>query len=395
MMRLLSVLTVVPLAFGLLACGGDLNDNTIDEAQLARFRAAIPSSDRLEASTPAGVGRAAGDAIFPNHAREGVQNINGAVTGLIQHMQALVTFPPSIYNSETNEYVWGPWDKDNGAGDGQVLAYIRENDAATDADFQYSYALVRLVNGDMATAQPVIWGGANPDPSNEDRGNGATLWDFEANRAFETANGFDHAAHGPRGRFVALYGHEDIAATQTKAGGEFYFNIAVFRDFIAEDAAADTPSSDLDYLFGHFIGTDGNAISFIDWQQTGDMCDAATSQVPAACFDSQTDTTDADEVAGLRMAFLNGGAGRAEVVVSGGDLSGDVTATECWSNQIESQYVTVAGPGLEITHGVAGDCGPIFLHSLDELEIPSLGDVPAKALADMSELAENGMPSDG
>src|SRR5690606_5509963 len=84
-------------------------------------------------------------------------------------------------------------------------AYIR--DAGEGADFRYHYALLRGVSNDVSTLAPVIWGGANPDATDPDRGSGITLWDFEANYAWEEANN-PNFGNEPldRGRFVTLYG---------------------------------------------------------------------------------------------------------------------------------------------------------------------------------------------
>ncbi len=387
-----SVYGSLALALTFAACGGGASGDSLDQERLAKFRSAIPSEGRLEAAAPAGVGRAAGDAIFPEHARNGVRAINGAAVGVVELMRTITSFPPSLYNSETNEYLWGPWDKDDGQGDGQVAAYIRENDPDTNPDFQYDYALIRMVGSDVATGTVVIAGGASPDENaGEDMGTGVTLWDFEANRQFEIDNGFSDGAGQNRGRFVAYYGRMDTT-TEEGAAGTLAFNVAVFRNFIDENAEADATPADLDYFFGEFTGTDGNVITFLDWKQTSDLCDAAALDGTHECFDDKV-AVDAAENMRIRLAFLNAGAGRAEVNVTGGDLGeNSVTATECWSKEVEATYLTISAPGPEtLTFGSESQCGLIFTQSLDELDIPSIDDLPADDLAKMIKVAEDGL----
>ncbi|MEY4547629.1 MAG: hypothetical protein RL685_3824 [Pseudomonadota bacterium] len=75
------------------------------------------------------------------------------------------------------------------------------------------------------------------------RGVGVTLWDLEANHEFDEAHDPAGSVGRGRGRFVTLFGH------QTAEGGDAAFNIAVFRDFVAErevGASADPEAIDVD-----------------------------------------------------------------------------------------------------------------------------------------------------
>src|SRR5690606_14309540 len=131
-------------------------------------------------------------------------------------------------------FVWGPYPDEIGYS----AAYIRDTEA-TGEDLRYHFAFVRGASNDLATLTPVIWGGATPDPDNDDHGVGVTMWDFTANRAFaeEHDPSFDPADHDS-GRFVALYG---AGPDQDDPASELSFVVAVFRDFVPKDEQDQAP----------------------------------------------------------------------------------------------------------------------------------------------------------
>lgn len=363
------------LALGLAACGGESED----AGRLAAYRAAIPSESRLSAAEPDdGSTRALNDrAEYPGHARGLILGVNGSVRGIVRLMKAITDLPPSFFNSETKEYVWGPWDNEDEGG-GKVAAYIKEE--AEGADFKYSYALLRGVGNDLATFVPVIWGGATPDPDDEDRGVGVTMWDFEANHTFAEAhdplyseNAFD------RGRFVVLYGAERAEDDN----GEFAYVVAVFRNFIAKDSPNDLPG-DLDYFYGKYMADNGTNIDFVD---------------VAAQTDISNPLDGTAEDLHLRLAFLDMSTGRAEASASGGAIDAGVTysATECWGPTVRRTFfegvVTDAANQSSIvaSEGTEAACGDVFQNSLDELGIPSLDDVDPALLTAMGDVAETGI----
>lgn len=192
------------LAVAMIGCGGAEDDGQIDQALLAQYRAALPQENQVMAKSPepSMASKLGEPAIYPVGSKDIVVGINGAVGGIVEIMRAIVEQEPSIYSSETKEFFWGPYPNNDGFG--FVAAYIRE--APAGSDFKYHYALLRGADKDIAKLSPVIWGGATPDPNNKDYGVGVTLWDFEANRAFEEANNPDVAnVKLDQGRFVAVY----------------------------------------------------------------------------------------------------------------------------------------------------------------------------------------------
>jgi hypothetical protein len=350
-----------------------------DMALLDEYRAALPADESVTAAVP---GQATsdnaltmlGDAELAKLAIKSAVDINLPARLMVRILRAVTQLPPSLYDSKKKEFVWGPWDNEDGYG--QVLVYIKEN-PKTD-DFKYSYAFIRMVDSDTATMAPVIWGGGTPGPKKE-RGVGVTLWDFEANTAFDTEHDpdFDPDAARDAGRFAMVYGKG------VETDGEFAFNVAVFRNFIGKDAEPGAMPADLDYFFGHFEGNDGNVFDFVDWSLTGNLCDAE----PASCFAQPG--AGQDEVLGLRAAFFNRGQGRAEAVVAGGDLSSSVSTVECWDADIDRTGITVSDDVAMLVQ--EGECAAPFTDTLDALGVPSLADVDAEMLAKMDCVATNGL----
>lgn len=252
-----------------------------------------------------------------------------------------------------------------------------------DADFAYGYALVRLDGEDVSTGAPVIWGGATPlskaDDESDRSGTGVTLWDFEANRRFETDYDpdFDADAAADRGRFVMLFGRND------EDGARFKFNVAVFRDFVSKDG--DRPDAiDADYFYGHFKGENGNLVDFVDWSMQADLCDEGTD----TCFDKKSDASNAAEQLDFRAAFLNRSIGRAEATVSAGDLTQTVNVTECWDEDIDRAYIGLVVDGATIAE--EGACEEPFEQTIEALGVPTLDDIDPALLERMSCVAASG-----
>lgn len=349
----------------------------IDQALLAEYRKALPSMGLLEAKAPdssvASILATGDPAIYPTGSYEIATGINGAVTGIIEVLDKVTGIDPTIYNSETREFFWGPFENEDGIG--YVAAYIREGREG--ADFQFEYALLRGIDRDIANLTPVIWGGATPDPENEDHGAGVTLWDFEANRAFEEEHNPDFASLTlDRGRFVALYA-ADVDENDPEAEGTYV--LASFRNFVSVDNP-DAEPANLDYFYGRY--ENGITVDFLDWEANIDVSDPQDSVA---------------ENVGVRMAFLNEGTGRAEADAVGGSLEDgqQLFAVECWNAAIEQSYLSfdIQQDGQSVATGSEGneaDCG-LFTATLDELGVPSLDDVDPGLRAILDEVARNGV----
>lgn len=393
--RICSLLTTLTLTAHLGACGDASNepsdDNTSDgdgvEATesaeydlslLEEYKQALPSEEQLTAEAPgpeptSNALTLIGDAELGGMAAKSARDINSLARGIVWLMRTVTALPPTLYDSEKQEFIWGPWDNDEGHG--QVLVFITKNDP--DDDFEYGYALVRLDDRDLEKAQAVVWGGATPDPDDERHGAGITLWDFEANHEFEKAYDPDYDPDAARdeGRFAMVYGRDD------GDDGEYAFNVAVFRDFVSK-GDEDAEPVDLDYYFGHLQGDDGNVIDFLDWSLSGDMCGAD----PESCFEEPSGVS---ETLGLRAAFINRGMGRAEAVISGGDLEDMIEVSECWDDAVDRTYFGVSQNGEMLAE--EGLCLPPFASTLEQLGVPTLADVDPEGLAAMDCVASNGL----
>jgi hypothetical protein len=387
-MRYMALILVVPMA--LAACGKD-DTSPYDKTLLAKYRGAIPSESQLAAKKPQGTPtNDVGDtATYPKEAGPTAIQINLAAVGIIHLMRAITDLEPTIYNSATQEFLWGPWENNDDFG--TVAAYIKEIPANDPSGFKFAYALLRGVNNDINTMKPVIWGAATPDPNDEANGVGITLWDFEANFDFAKSNDPDFATKPfDRGRFVAIYAAGD---DPQKPGARMSWDVSVFRNFLPKDKPQDPPA-DFDYLYGHYVGTDGNVLDFLHFQIVMNT--------------DPTNTTLLEDFS-VQMAFLNSGWGRAEILVKNGDLTppSSYSQTECWNTGLKRTYFDEVYTDADLVeHQGASDgteqgCGPdvgggvmVFARPLAELGIPTLDDVdPAMKLA-LENVAENGMPQE-
>lgn len=349
-----------------------------DAELLEEYRAALPREAELTARAPEVAADPSalteqGNATLAALAAKSARDINAPARALVLAFKKLTQVKPTLYDGKEEEFVWGPWDNEDGFG--QVLAYIRKNPKGD--DFAFSYALVRLVDGDLDTAAPVIAGAGTPARDGAEQGAGVALWDFVANTAFEAEHDpkFDADAARDQGRFAMVFGRGQ------KADGQFAFNVAVFRDFVSKDEPATAPA-DLDYFFGHFSGADGNTLDFVDWTLTTNLCEAE----PDTCFKQPADG--ASETLGLRAAFFNRGAGRCEAQVNGGDLTQMVNVVECWDAAIDRTAIEyrVDSDVLSST----GACDGAFAADLEALGVPSLADVDDDVLDKLDCVASNG-----
>lgn len=366
-------LTVLGLATLTGACAEENAGPNYDEAQLAVYREALPTRTQLEASrtTPSSQALLGAPALYPHSSAELVEGVNGAVENTVNLLELVTAAPPTIYNSDTKEFFWGPW-----AGDdyGYVAAYIK--DTGEDGDFRFEYAFLRGASNDMATLTPIVYGGATPDADNKDHGVGVTVWDMTADNAFaaEYDPNYDAAAHGS-GRFAALFG---AGPDEADASKDMAFVVAVFRDFVPE-GEQDAEPVDLDYFYGRSVSAEAT-FDFVDYETQWDV-----------------DDDQIKENIGVRMAFLDEGTGRAEADAIGGSLENNqrFDVVECWDTSLNETYLSeqLTQDGVSSQAGSLGapeDCGAFNL-SLDDLGVPRLEDIDAELIAALDEVASNGL----
>ncbi len=371
-------ISAVMLPLALVGCTlADGDDEGYDAALLQQYRSALPTTERLASGVPTpgshpGALALEADSEIARMAIEAAVGVNEPAIQMVRVLEVITALPPTLYNSETREFIWGPWPNDDGVGN--VVAYIRENDVGD--DFRYSYAFARLMDQDIATAEPVIAGGATPDPDDPDLGVGATLWDMQMNNAFDRANDpeFDPEVPRDQGRVAMLYG------AGTDGGENHAFNVAMLRDFVADDAEPGTQPADAELFYGH-TRVDGVSLHFLDWVIQGDVCDATVD----SCFENDA-VDDADETFAFRAAFL-GTAGRGEATISGGDLTNDLALVECWDSMLETTYFAVDDGTASVTDG---SCGGNEDVSLAESGVPTLDQVEPELMDALDCVASNG-----
>ena len=387
-LRSAAALSLVLLTGALGACGSGASDEgqegtaEYDSGLLAAYRAALPEAEQVQVVVPGGEPAAnaitaLGDAEIARLAIASAISVNVPALTVVTVLRAITSVPPTLYDSEQKEFVWGPWANDQGYG--QVMAFIRENPEGD--DMKYEYALIRLVGSDLATMTPVIWGSATPGTVGDGLGVGITLWDFEADNAFTERHDpeFDASEARNQGRFAMLYGRD----RGENDDGDFSFNVAVFRNFIAEDADPGTDAANLDYFYGHFAADSGSTIDFVDWALEANLCE----QDPATCFETPADGE--AETMTLRAAFIDRGMGRAEAVVGSGDLLDPVSVLECWDDDIDRTHLGVESGGSLVAE--VGACEAPFDVSLASLGVPTMAELDQEVLASMDCIATNGI----
>ncbi len=373
------MLSLMMLGALLSACGSESTD---DEVRLAAYKAALPSRAALEAphATAEASTRAVGDlALFPASSVPVVLGINGTVGWVIDVLEAVTDLPPTVYNSDTKEYVWGPFPNDDGVG--YVSVYIKEN--GPDDDFQYTYAFVRGINRDLANSTVVVAGGATPldpegdDPStNEDNefGSGVLFVDFDADLAFdEQHDPTTDPAERDKGKFVAVFGR---GPDENDPSTTVAMVVAAFRNFVPGGDIAEPAS--VDYLYGQ--------VEHAEWK-----ADFLNYRLPVDLTEDQV-----GEDTEVQIAFINDGFGRADVLASGGSLMAGETvqATECWGDQFDRTYLDIStnvNGGFSYTEGEMSGCVAPFDQPLADLDIPTLADIPPEDYAELVRVAENGI----
>ena len=131
------------------------NDPAIDAALLTTFRKAVPKKANLTAALPTsvgGAGAAVGDAAqYPQMAVPHVVGVNTLIGNILDTVDAVVATPPTVFNSETNEFLWGPFDNTDSPLEGdKAIVFIK--DKGEGGDFRYEFAFARLMGDDVATA---------------------------------------------------------------------------------------------------------------------------------------------------------------------------------------------------------------------------------------------------
>jgi hypothetical protein len=274
----------VSLATSLVAC--------IPQEEAHPVARAIPTADDVRIDLPERAGFAIGDiAEWYVATRDVTRTLNGGTAWVLIVVHTIVQFPPT--SRDGDGAVWGPWSDALDPAEYQLV--VREL-----ADGSYDWDLQgRNKTQAGALFESVIFGNAVRG-EREGQGRGEFTLDFDAGAR---VNPID--SNGERGTVAIRY---DLAARHLD------MDIAAIETRDGRDVA-------VDYHYAYTAAADGG----------GDMV-----------FQVHADTEDvgsAAEDATLRSRWLPGGAGRADLSLTGGDLgTSTATGSQCWSEMFRSVY---------------------------------------------------------
>ncbi|QQR91362.1 MAG: hypothetical protein IPJ88_06455 [Myxococcales bacterium] len=405
-MAIVKKITIAAVLLFLVYCS---SDSGIDKTYLEAHRRAIPDIDAIKADVPSETTAQAGalvgdDALIPPVAIGVATDINTQVAALLSSLKTITDTPPTFYDSETNEYLWGPFNNDDSElKDDTIAVYIRdkgEDIGLQDEDLRYEYALLRGMSRDLSTMEPVIWGGHTPDPNNEDYGQGAILYDLQANLAWEDQY---NPGHGnlAEGRFAVAYVKQREATGQSSSeNADLTIVVGAFRNFVPgpedwEDSAQKPDAIDAEYLWGGVKTDAGESFSFINVNVNGNIFPFE---------DPSTGST--EENFGILAAFATNGVGRGRLDVYGDDVTAAYGANtflegqECWDTLLERTYFGIESVNQSdsndrtdiASEGNENDCEQSILLS-DIPDLDGLEQEGADLLNALVDLAENGVPS--
>lgn len=329
------VITAAVLAL-LPAC--TLSNRLFEEDQL--FIEAVPERADLRTEHPASRdadgdlqdddgARDVGDAaLIPPVAREIAASINGTVFVLLAVVDHVMEYP--ITSRAIDARTWGPYDNSFGSGSSRLVVTRDPDDPAF---FEYTVGLTDVALDDLEEQSPwdqVISGQFARDAGSLRDGEGSFCWDADV-----------HAAH-----FPSFEGGGLMCADHARTGPSIRL-LVTFEDWLQQDGER----RDIAYFFEGREDLGG----VLEYLAEDNWVGGAGSAL---------------EVSATRVRWRRGGAGRADMLLHGGDLSDDgVPATECWDGDLERVYYFVEMPGADddVLEGSEADCAFADREDLQEI----------------------------
>ena len=372
----------------------------LDEGRLTTYRASLPTPGATVAPTPRSsmvVSPGQPAALTPQLAEGALEPVRTTLTRATDLVAELLTHAPTLYNLDTTELIWGPFQASTDFG--TLALYIRENpdynpnflneEDPSGSPLRYVYAVLRGSGYDLQTLTPIISGGSTPDETRPERGLGLIVFDYERERGFVEAYG-EVPADGclPSGRFAAFYGRQAILdAQEVETGADQSFVLGVFRSYVPKYNDA-TPPMDIDYFYGNII----SAISTISFSNYGLLAD----------FDGQPETV---EQIAVKQAFFSyhrdgpAGSGRSEITAVNDTMPENqaYVAEECWDQSLVRTYFTM---GMTSAQGYAPlenygtditSCDLAFQAGFDALSLPDPQSADTRLLELLETIASEGI----
>lgn len=273
----------------LAACGQLGNDYGTD---------ALPTEEQLHVNMPVASSAAKSPSDPDDWATyyEGTRNVTEHVNGMITFVLGSVylvthTQRPSWVNDEKTQAQWGPY-SDSGLDPVETGVWVTRND-----DGSTTWAVFQVPNGGTVEADAVtIAEGQVNAGSTRDDASGSFGVDFDA------ANALDPAVH-LAGSWTVEYAYDAdgvaAVATASNYGWEDWPRIDAQYDYDEDYTGAGT----MDLAYNNDVNRSGT-----------------------------------DELVTLRSRWQDDGMGRGDATITGGDVTRDVTSSECWGTDFKTSY---------------------------------------------------------
>jgi hypothetical protein len=312
----------------LFGCGGS------GTATLSDFRSGLPSSDAAAIqvpdssgafkAAPVDAGGAQAYAMAEAGATAGTYVItrgvtvavNGGTLFVLGVMKAITDQQPTTFDGNTA--VWGPWT-------GSLSPTTWKLTVLKTGDHTYSYALEGKAKGAADSDYVVVLSGTHTPALDE---NGVPQKDFG------------------QGTFLVDW---DQAQTLPEHGNEV--GTAAFT--YAHPSATADASVDVAFTGTRRVSGVGTTDASYHWQQTpagdGEFSFSTDGNIDA-------DPNGTFEDLAIHSRWQADGAGRADVIASGGSLPSDATMSECWSQLFQSTYLAESFDAQAGYGDEAADC---------------------------------------
>ena len=322
-------LACVALAVPLAACNAPFSNDEI------LFLKAAPRGLRIEVPDEQGVQHqglrvAQSDektpARFYQDTLRSAQEANDGILSLLDMVDALVVLEPSV--REDDKRVWGPLPASEAAELALVVNRVRtatvvqftSTSTRAEADQYFEFYMAARPPGTGDDAWVVLFGGTSLPQTSNRQGTGVLAVDFDNFHRFDPtidAAGLVYVAYDTRFEQTAI----DLAIDVVRQG-----------PFMAKAAWAYRDDGEGGGRFVYYLIED---------------------LVP---------TTPAEEILGIAARWLPTGRGRADVVVTEGDVPTFYLASECWNDAFERVYLASSIPTPDFTpSGEVSACGPDLL----------------------------------
>jgi len=273
---------------------------------------ALPTADSVQIKLPESTARSIGQlASYYVLTRQVTRDLNAGAAWVLLVVNAIVQFPATSVDG--NVYTWGPWS-----------------------------------DGALAPAEWQLVVTANDD--------GTYDWELEGRSKTTPEDGF----------LAVITGHAVPGDEPHRGSGDFTIDFDAGEQVDAVDNTPDTGVVEVTYdlenrdgtaasLTMHAEGVDtlGNPGTF-DYSYAEN--DDGSGDFQFAIDADLEDNGSESEEALIRSRWLDDGEGRADALLSGGDLGDiEVQASECWDEQFRRSYYTDS-VGFEATEGDAASC---------------------------------------